>query len=92
MKKLLSLIALPFICFLALSAQITQERADEIVLERSNQEHPFIVYAKEISFNIKDLRVEWSHNNFRLYLDILGQRILYEYDLEKVEPMEGIIE
>jgi hypothetical protein len=48
MKKILLLIALLFICFLALSAQITQEQADEIVLERMSQEQmTYFLFAKE---------------------------------------------
>jgi len=47
MKKIL-LLTMLFAFVSALSAQITQERADEIVLERINQEtQPYIVYAKE---------------------------------------------
>ena len=37
MKKICILIALPFMCFMALSAQITQEQADDIVWERLNR-------------------------------------------------------
>jgi len=48
MKKILLLIAVPFVFLLALSAQITQEQADAIVLERLNQETlPYIIHAKE---------------------------------------------
>ena len=47
MKKLLLLIALPFM-FLTLSAQITQEQADAIVIEHiGNVASNFILYAKE---------------------------------------------
>ena len=48
MKQILLLLAAPFIFLTTLSAQITQETADNIVLERLNQEtQPYIVYAKE---------------------------------------------
>ena len=48
MKKICILIALPFMCFMALSAQITQEQADEIVLEHLSQVSvPYSLFAKE---------------------------------------------
>ena len=48
MKKILLLVVLPFIFLSALSAQITQEQADEIVINHINQEKlPYIIYAKE---------------------------------------------
>jgi len=47
MKKLLLLIALPFM-FLTLSAQITQEQADKIAIERLSSEMKFFtIYAQE---------------------------------------------
>ena len=47
MKKIFLLI-IPFVFLSTLTAQITQEKADEIVLERINQEtQTYIVYAKE---------------------------------------------
>jgi len=48
MKKILLLIVAPFVLLTALSAQITQEKADEIVLKRMNGEtQTYVVYAKE---------------------------------------------
>ena len=48
MKKILLLIAAPFVFLLALSAQTTQPEADGIALERLNQEtRPYTLYAKE---------------------------------------------
>ena len=48
MKKICILIALPFMCCIALSAQITQEQADKIVLEHLSQESvPYALFAKE---------------------------------------------
>ena len=48
MKKILLLIAVPFVFFTALSAQITQKRADEIVFERiKRQEVESSIYAKK---------------------------------------------
>ena len=48
MKKILLLLAAPFVFFSVLTAQITREEADEIVLNRMSQEtQSYIVYAKE---------------------------------------------
>jgi hypothetical protein len=48
MKKILLLLFLPFLSLLSLTAQITQEQADEIVLERlCNETGDFTIYAKE---------------------------------------------
>jgi len=48
MKKILLLIAAPFVLFSTLSAQITQEQADSIVLERLNKEiQSYTLHAKE---------------------------------------------
>ena len=47
MNRILLLIVLPFAFLSALSAQITQKKTDEIVLERMNEEtRPHTVYAK----------------------------------------------
>ena len=53
MKKILLLIVLPFTFLSVLSAQITQEQADEIVLERISQRMipPYTIYAKK---NLQD--------------------------------------
>jgi len=49
MKKPLLLITLPFMFFITLSAQITQEQADTIVQERiTNETRPFTLYAEDI--------------------------------------------
>ena len=48
MKKILLIIVAPFVFFSGLSAQITQEKADEIVSEYLQQEAlQYVVYAKE---------------------------------------------
>ena len=48
MKKILLLLTAPFAFFFVLSAQIMQEKADSIVMERLNQEtQPYNVYAKK---------------------------------------------
>jgi len=48
MKQILLLLSLPFLSFFSLTAQITQEQADEIVIERlCNDTGDFTIYAKE---------------------------------------------
>ena len=48
MKKILLLLAMPLVCMTTLSAQISQEQADQIVIEHlSNETKPYCVYAKE---------------------------------------------
>jgi len=48
MKKILLLIIAPFVFLSALSAQITQEEANKIVLERMSQEtQPYTIYTQE---------------------------------------------
>jgi len=48
MKKILLLLAMPLVCMTTLSAQISQEQTDQIVIEHlSNETKPYCIYAKE---------------------------------------------
>ena len=67
MKKIFLLIVAPFAFFSALSAQVSQEEADRIVLERMSQEtQSYTVYAKE---NVRTEMIITTVNEEMLELD-----------------------